>query len=95
MPTDLSGGENPRWQSDEPHYWDFYCIWDTFRCLHPFFSLVIPDKQVEMVRCLVDIYEHTGWLPDAWIGGGHGNVQGGDKRRCNHDYLSQILSVEL
>lgn len=77
LPTDLSGGENPRWESDEPHYWNFYTIWDTFRCLHPFFSLIIPERQAEMVRCLIDIYEHTGWAPDAWIAGGHGNVQGG------------------
>jgi len=77
MPTDLGKDENPKWKSDVPHYWDYYCIWDTYRCLHPFFSLVIPQKQVEMVNSLIDIYEHTGWAPDAWISGGHGNVQSG------------------
>ncbi len=77
MPTYLGTDENPKWKSDVPHFWDYYCIWDTFRCLHPLFSLVIPEKQAEMVNCLIDIYEHTGWAPDAWISGGHGNVQGG------------------
>src|SRR5438034_4751449 len=30
MPHDLSG-DNPWWDSSEPHYEDYYAIWDTFR----------------------------------------------------------------
>jgi len=30
MPHDLTG-ENVWWKSEEPHYEDYYCLWDTFR----------------------------------------------------------------
>lgn len=62
-PQDYTG-ENPLWDSDEPYYDSFYCIWDSFRSIHPFITLVDPQSQTLMVRALLDIYKHTGWLPD-------------------------------
>lgn len=76
MPHDLSD-ENAWWQSTEPHYEDFYCLWDTFRTLHPLFALIEPERQSAMVRSLVDTYRHTGWMPDARIAGHNGLTQGG------------------
>lgn len=76
MPHDLSG-ENVWWQSNEPHYEDFYTLWDTFRTLHPLLTVVQPDAQRGMIRSLVDTYRHTGWLPDARIAGANGMTQGG------------------
>lgn len=76
MPHDLTG-ENAWWKSAEPHYEDFYTIWDTFRTLHPLLTMIDPDRQRDMVRSLVDTYEHTGWIPDARIAGASGLVQGG------------------
>jgi predicted alpha-1,2-mannosidase len=76
MPHDLSG-ENIWWRSDEPHYEDFYTIWDTFRTLHPLLTLIQPQRQRDMVRSLLDTYRHTGWLPDARIAGATGPSQGG------------------
>ncbi|HEX9108161.1 MAG TPA: GH92 family glycosyl hydrolase, partial [Longimicrobiales bacterium] len=76
MPHDLSG-ENVWWTSSEPHYEDFYTLWDTFRTLHPLLTLIEPDRQRDMVRSLVDTYRHTGWLPDARIAGTNGLTQGG------------------
>lgn len=76
MPHDLSG-ENAWWQSSEPHYEDFYTIWDTFRTLHPLFTLLEPDRESDMVRSLLDTYRHTGWLPDGRVAGANGLVQGG------------------
>jgi predicted alpha-1,2-mannosidase len=75
-PHDLTG-DNGLWDSDEPHYEDFFCIWDTFRTLHPLLTLIAPDKQRDMVRSLVDKYVHRGWMPDATVAGGYGLVQGG------------------
>lgn len=34
--------ENPLWESDEPYYDSYYCIWDSFRSIHPFLTLVDP-----------------------------------------------------
>lgn len=76
MPTDITG-ENPLWKSDEPCYWDFYCIWDTFRTNFPLYTLLTPDIQEKIIRSLLDIYRYRGWMPDAWIVGGFGKQQGG------------------
>ena len=76
MPHDLTG-ENVWWQSAEPHYEDFYTIWDTFRTLHPLLTLIEPPRQRDIVRSLLDTYRHDGWLPDARIAGATGPSQGG------------------
>lgn len=76
MPHDLTG-ENAWWESEEPHYEDYYCLWDTFRTLHPLLTLIQPERQRDMVRSLIDTYVHTGWLPDARIAGANGMTQGG------------------
>jgi putative alpha-1,2-mannosidase len=62
-PQDYTG-ENPNWQSSEPYYDSFYCIWDSFRSIHPLLTLLDPQSQTLMVRSLLDIYVHEGWLPD-------------------------------
>lgn len=62
-PQDYTG-ENPLWNSTEPYYDSWYCIWDTFRGVHPFYMLVDTVSQSRMVRALIDIYKHAGWLPD-------------------------------
>jgi len=76
MPHDLTG-ENAWWSSNEPHYEDFYAIWDTFRTHFPLLTLIQPERQRDMVRSLVDTYVHTGWMPDSRIAGANGMTQGG------------------
>ncbi|ADV81861.1 GH92 family glycosyl hydrolase [Terriglobus saanensis] len=76
MPTDRTG-ENPDWQSSEPYYDDFYCIWDTFRTSSPLLTLISPDRQRDILRALIDIYRHTGYMPDARSGNDNGRTQGG------------------
>ncbi len=76
MPHDLTG-ENVWWKSDEPHYEDYYTLWDTFRTLHPLLTVIQPERQRDMVRSMVDTYRNTGWLPDARIAGSNGLTQGG------------------
>ncbi len=76
MPHDLTG-ENVWWDSHEPHYEDFYAIWDTFRTHFPLLTLLQPERERDMVRSLVDTYIHTGWMPDSRIAGANGMTQGG------------------
>jgi predicted alpha-1,2-mannosidase len=76
MPHDVSG-ENAWWDSAEPHYEDFYAIWDTFRTHFPLLLLIQPERHRDMVRSLVDTYAHTGWMPDSRIAGANGMTQGG------------------
>ena len=75
-PQDYTG-ENPLWESSEPYYDSFYCIWDSFRSIHPFILLVDPHSQARMIRSLIDIYRHEGWLPDCRMSLSKGFTQGG------------------
>jgi predicted alpha-1,2-mannosidase len=76
MPVDRTG-ENPLWESGEPSYDDFYAIWDTFRTSSPLLTLVAPERESAIVRALIDIYRHEGFLPDARSGNYNGRTQGG------------------
>ncbi len=76
MPTDRTG-ENPGWQSTEPYYDDYYAIWDTYRTSSPLLTLISPDRQRDIIRSLIDIYRHTGYMPDARSGNDNGRTQGG------------------
>ncbi|KAF2276534.1 alpha-1,2-mannosidase-like protein, partial [Westerdykella ornata] len=75
-PQDYTG-ENPYWNSGEPYYDSFYCIWDSFRSIHPFLTLVDPHSQTLMVRSLLDIYKYLGKLPDCRMSFCKGFTQGG------------------
>ncbi|KAF2834161.1 glycoside hydrolase family 92 protein [Patellaria atrata CBS 101060] len=75
-PQDYTG-ENPFWESDEPYYDSFYCIWDSFRSIHPFLTLIDPQAQTDMVRAMIDIYRHEGKLPDCRMSFCKGFTQGG------------------
>ncbi|KAK8089208.1 glycoside hydrolase family 92 protein [Apiospora hydei] len=75
-PQDYTG-ENPLWVSDEPYYDSYYCIWDSFRSIHPFITLVDPYSQTLMIRSLIDIYRHEGFLPDCRMSLTKGFTQGG------------------
>lgn len=76
MPHDLSG-DNAWWRSREPHYEDFFALWDTFRTVNPLLALIAPRREGRIVRSLVDTWRHTGWLPDARVAGNNGLVQVG------------------
>ncbi|KAI0408439.1 alpha-1,2-mannosidase-like protein [Xylaria palmicola] len=75
-PQDYTG-ENPLWQSGEPYYDSFYCIWDSFRAQHPLLTIIDPETQTDMVRALIDIYKHEGHLPDCRMSFSKGYTQGG------------------
>lgn len=75
-PTNITG-DNPLWHSSEP-YWDsFYCIWDSFRTTSPLTAILWPHVLAEQVRALIDIYRHTGFLPDCRMSLCKGLTQGG------------------
>jgi len=76
MPSDRTG-ENPDWQSTEPYYDDYYTIWDTYRSSGPLLTLIAPERQRDLIRSLIDIYRHTGYMPDGRSGNDNGRTQGG------------------
>ena len=40
-----------------------FSLWDTYRNLHQLLTLVYPERQTDMLRTLVGMYEDWGWLP--------------------------------
>ena len=69
--------ETPQWSSNESAWDDFYCLWDTFRTVHPLFALIQPDVQAAMVNGLVNIQKHDHFLPDSRVGNSNGLTQVG------------------
>lgn len=49
-------------QSNRDHY-TVFSLWDTYRNVHPFLTLVYPERQNDMVASMIDMYEESGWLP--------------------------------
>ena len=63
-------GQYPLMESDgigrvEPGHvrYSVFSLWDTYRNLHQLMTLVYPEKQLDMVRSMVDCYKEWGWLP--------------------------------
>ena len=48
--------------SHRKYYCDF-TMWDTFRAVHPLYTLLYPDVTADMMQSLVTKYEEGGWLP--------------------------------
>ena len=40
-----------------------FSLWDTCRNVHQLLTLVYPERQAEMVRSMIGMYEEWGWLP--------------------------------
>jgi predicted alpha-1,2-mannosidase len=70
-------GENSLWNSTEPSYDDFFTLWDLFRCSTPLWQVLQPKPYEEIIRSLVDIWRHEGFLPDARSSQFTGRTQGG------------------
>lgn len=63
-------GEYPLMESDgtgrvpEGHNrYTVFSLWDTYRNLHQLMTLVYPERQLDMVRSMIGIYDEWGWLP--------------------------------
>jgi len=76
MPSDRTG-ENPEWKSTEPYYDDYYTLWDTFRTTNPLLTLIQEEREIDIVRSLIDIFRHEGYMPDGRSGNDNGRTQGG------------------
>lgn len=61
-------GEYPLMESDgvgvtEGNRYTVFSLWDTYRNLHQLMTLVYPERQIDMVRSMIDMYREWGWLP--------------------------------
>ena len=61
-------GEYPKMENGETGKSDYtrytvFSLWDTYRNLHQLLTLVYPERQADMLRTMVGMYEDWGWLP--------------------------------
>ncbi len=60
-------------QADQFTYYTDMSLWDTFRTTHPLYTLILPLEQRDMVRSLVEMSRHGGFLPRWPSGTGYTN----------------------
>jgi len=78
MPTDLGvDDEFGLWHSGVRHFTDVYCLWDSVRNANSLIGLFDPELEVALLNGLLDVADHVGWIPDAWIAGHSAMIQGG------------------
>lgn len=61
-------GEYPAMESNEilttqGRRYTVFSLWDTYRNVHQLMTLLFPDRQLDMVRTMIDMYREHGWLP--------------------------------
>lgn len=40
-----------------------FSLWDTYRNVSPMMTLLYPDRQLEIIHTMLDMYKENGWLP--------------------------------
>ena len=61
-------GQYPAMESDSVGQtahdrYTIFSLWDTYRNGHQLMTLVYPERQLDMVRSMIDMYREGGWLP--------------------------------
>ena len=70
---DYLGFDRKVHQTSDFQYFTDLSIWDTFRTVHPLYTLIAPKDQRNMVVSLVKMLEQGGWLPRWPSGHGYSN----------------------
>jgi len=63
--------------SSYPRY-TIFSLWDTYRTVHPFYTLLYPHEQKDMMESMLDMYHESGWLPKWELAGNETYVMVGD-----------------
>ncbi len=71
-------------------------FWDTFRAVHPFFTLFFPDVSKHILEGLANTYKESGWLPE-WASPGHIKVMIGSNSASviASAYLNGVTDVDI
>jgi len=57
------GSDKIIYESDGSDYYTVFSLWDTYRALHPLFTIIEPEKNLNFIRTLIKKYRETGILP--------------------------------
>ncbi|MFY0650579.1 MAG: GH92 family glycosyl hydrolase [Cyclobacteriaceae bacterium] len=71
-------------------------FWDTFRAVFPFFTLMYPELNAQIMQGLVNTYKESDWLPE-WASPGHRSVMIGSNSAINiaDSYLKGIEDYDI
>ena len=71
-------------------------FWDTFRAVFPFFTLMYPELNSQIMAGLVNTYKESGWLPE-WASPGHTNCMIGSNSASliADSYLKGIRGYDI
>lgn len=47
----------------EGNRYTVFSLWDTYRNVHQLLTLVYPERQRDMIRTMIDMYDEHGWMP--------------------------------
>jgi predicted alpha-1,2-mannosidase len=64
-------------------------LWDTYRSAHPLQLLLDPDRQVDMVKSYLLMYDQSGWLPSA------PSTRGGQRGMIGHHAAALITDTYM
>lgn len=61
-------GEYPKMESLETGHTDkarymVFSLWDTYRNVSTMMTLLFPDRQLDIIHTMLDMYKENGWLP--------------------------------
>jgi len=73
-----SNASNRTIQKSSHDQYTFFSLWDTYRTVHPFLTLVHPDNQESMIKSMLNMYKEGGWLPKWELYGQESWVMVGD-----------------
>jgi predicted alpha-1,2-mannosidase len=71
-------------------------FWDTFRAVFPFFTVMYPEMNGQIMAGLVNTYKESGWLPE-WASPGHRNCMIGSNSASliADSYLKGIRGYDI
>lgn len=61
-------GQYPAMESSEikttkENRYTVFSLWDTYRNVHQLMTLVYPERQIQMMHTMIDMYKEHGWFP--------------------------------
>ena len=67
-----------RLSGDQKYQYTVFSLWDTYRNLHQLLTLIYPNRQLDMVRSMVNMAKENGYLPKWELAANETGVMVGD-----------------
>ncbi|HEX8547831.1 MAG TPA: GH92 family glycosyl hydrolase [Cytophagaceae bacterium] len=56
-------------KSSTGNYYSTFSLWDTYRAVHPLYTILVPDRVGDMANTMIEHFKHNGYLPIWTLGG--------------------------